>query len=187
MAEAAVFLTDGFEEIEGLAVLDILRRAQVEVVSVSVTGKIHVVGAHDITVKADCLYDEFMSFYHGRMMLVLPGGPGTASYKSHEGLLALLSDHHKSNGNIAAICAAPTVLGELGILDGKTAVCHHTVEAKLRCGRLGVNDVERDGNILTSKAAGTAVSFGLAVLTMIKGKAITETVAKGIGVLLSAD
>ena len=109
-----LFLADGFEEIEGLTVVDLLRRAELEIRMVSVTGEKQVIGSHNIKVEADEVYGE--SDYSLADMLILPGGmPGTRHLAEHRELGVLLKQFHKEGKNIAAICAAPSVLGMLGI------------------------------------------------------------------------
>ncbi|KUK76261.1 MAG: Ribosomal-protein-alanine acetyltransferase, partial [Proteiniphilum acetatigenes] len=115
MKKVALFLADGFEEIEALATVDILRRAQIPVTTVSVTGKKEVAGAHSIPVIADSLFNE--TDFSQVDYLVLPGGmPGAQHLNEHEGLKKLITQFDKRGEPIAAICAAPMVLGELGLL-----------------------------------------------------------------------
>ena len=114
MKQIAVFLAEGFEEIEGLTVTDLLRRAGVTVTNVSVTGEKTVHGSHGIGVEADALFEEME--FEGMDMLVLPGGmPGTKHLKEHRDLCVLLKEFYAKERYLAAICAAPTVFGELGI------------------------------------------------------------------------
>ena len=116
MKQIAVFLAEGFEEIEGLTVTDLLRRAGVTVTNVSVTGEKTVHGSHGIGVEADALFEEME--FEGMDMLVLPGGmPGTKHLKEHRDLCALLKEFYAKERYLAAICAAPTVFGELGFLE----------------------------------------------------------------------
>jgi 4-methyl-5(b-hydroxyethyl)-thiazole monophosphate biosynthesis len=178
--EAIIFLTNGFEEIEAIAALDILRRGGVKAASVSLTGETEVTGSHDITVKADMLFGELKDT--AGAMLILPGGPGTANYKNHDGLLELLKSHHSKGGKIAAICAAPTVLGMLGILADKTAVCYPTLEAQLNAAHIGKGTTVSDGNITTSKCPATSIEFGLELLRIIKGGSEAAKIADGMGV-----
>ena len=120
MKQIAVFLAEGFEEIEGLTVTDLLRRAGVTVTNVSVTGEKTVHGSHGIGVEADALFEEME--FEGMDMLVLPGGmPGTKHLKEHRDLCVLLKEFYAKERYLAAICAAPTVFGELGFLEGRKA------------------------------------------------------------------
>ena len=128
--KVCVFLADGFEEIEGLTVVDILRRAGVDTVMMSVTGEKMIRGSHGISVEADCLFDG--SEADGADMLVLPGGmPGTLTLQQHSGLNALLRSFDERGKNIAAICAAPSILGGLGMLRGRKACSYPSFEDKL--------------------------------------------------------
>ena len=167
MYDAILFLIDGFEEIEALAPLDILRRGGVHVVSVSLMGKLDVAGARDITVMADMLFDDLEDT--AEAMLILPGGPGVPNYKNHKPFLDMLKKHSAKGGHLAAICAAPTILGMLGLLKDKSAVCHPTKEGELNAARLSYDNVLTDGNITTSRAAGTSLAFGLELLRILKG------------------
>lgn len=165
--EAVVFLTDGFEEIEAISVLDVLRRGGVKVVSVSLTGKLEVMGKHLITVKADKILDN-MHDTNGTI-LVLPGGPGYIRLRKHELLMELLETHNADGGKIAAICAAPTILSDIGLLADKTAVCYPTMESQLQAAGISEATTVTDGNITTSRGPATSIEFGLEILRIIKG------------------
>jgi len=176
--EALLFLVDGFEEIEAIAPLDILRRGGVSIASVSLMGKLDVMGSRNIKIQADMLFEEIETT--SGMMLILPGGPGTASYKKHDSLLEMLKNHNAKGDHLAAICAAPTILGMLDLLRNKSAVCHPSKEDELKAAQLLKEDVFTDGNITTSRAAGTSVAFGLHLLGLLKGDAVKQEVAKAI-------
>lgn len=178
MCEAILFLTDGFEEIEAIATLDVLRRGGVNAVSVSVTGKHEVTGRCGIKVVADLIFDQMDD--PAGAMLILPGGPGTENFKTHELLLELLRMHNADGGKIAAICAAPTVLGMLGLLSGKTAVCYPAMENQLFAAKIGQTSTVTDGNITTSKGPATSVDFALELLRIIKGDSKAAMVAEGM-------
>ncbi|MCL1864118.1 MAG: DJ-1/PfpI family protein [Defluviitaleaceae bacterium] len=178
MYEAILFLVDGFEEIEAVAVLDILRRGGVKTASVSLTGKHDVIGSHLILVKADMILDELQD-NHGAM-LILPGGPGTSKLKKHELLLEMLRNHYAHGGKFAAICAAPTVFGELGFLKDKTAVCYPTMEGRLQAAHIGITTTVTDENITTSKGPGTSIEFALELVRIIKGGSEAAKVADGM-------
>jgi len=178
MYEALLFLIDGFEEIEAITTLDVLRRGGVYAASVSLTGKRYVTGSHGITVLTDLIFDELKDVSH--TMLILPGGPGVTGLFKHEILLELLRLHNSDGGKIAAICAAPTVLGELGILKDKTAVCYPAVEANLKAKKIGDTSTVTDGNITTSKSAGTTIDFALELVRIIKGTPEAAEVAAGM-------
>lgn len=179
MDKVCVFLADGFEEIEGLTVVDLLRRADIEVETVSINGSLKVIGAHHITVETDKIFDE-MDFSDVRL-LVLPGGmPGTLNLGKHSGLTELLKNYHLEKKLIGAICAAPSILGDLGILDGKKATSYPGFEDRLKGAVLSTNSVEVSGHITTSRGAGTAIAFSLSLITQIKGQKKADDIRKSI-------
>lgn len=179
MSKVYVFLADGLEEIEGLTVVDLLRRAGVEVCMVSVTGKRMVTGAHKIEIGADGLFEE-MNFADADI-LVLPGGmPGTKNLGAHEGLSRLLKEANEKKTGIAAICAAPSVLGDMGLLAGKLATCYPGFEERLVGASVSDAAVITDGNITTSRGMGTAIDFGLALVKRLCGEEKAENLAKSI-------
>jgi 4-methyl-5(b-hydroxyethyl)-thiazole monophosphate biosynthesis len=163
-------LADGFEEIEALSVVDILRRANITVKTVSITGKKEVLGAHDIPVLADELFEN--ADYSKADMLVLPGGSaGAQTMKQHAGLEQQLKKAAADNKWIAAICAAPTVLGKLGMLNGKAATCYPGHEDELKGADTSLLDsVIIDGRIITSRGPGTSFDFAFALVEVLKGK-----------------
>jgi 4-methyl-5(b-hydroxyethyl)-thiazole monophosphate biosynthesis len=169
MAKVCIFLAEGFEEIEALTVVDVLRRANIEITMVSVTGTELVAGSHGIAVKADRLFDD-MDF-GDTDMLVLPGGmPGTRNLNNHEGLSRLLKTFYEKGKDLAAICAAPMVLGTKGFLNGKNATCFPGFEEYLAGARCQAADVVTDGNIVTSRGMGTALDFALSLVTKLKSR-----------------
>lgn len=169
MREVALFLAEGFEEIEAITVIDILRRADILVQVVSVTGELIVSGSHKISILADCLFEEHN--FINTDMLVLPGGmPGTNGLDVHLGLRELLLDFAKQEKPLAAICAAPLVLGNLGLLKNKKATCYPGFEAHLVGALLQDNEVVSDGAFITSKGPGTAISFALEIVKTLIGK-----------------
>ena len=173
-----IFFGHGFEEIEAITTLDILRRGGVKAGSVSLTGMHEVTGSHNITVKADMILDELHDI-HGAM-LILPGGPGHVNFLKHELLLELLRLHYSEGGRIAAICAAPTILGGLGFLKDKTAVCYPSMEAQLNAKHIGQFSTVTDGHITTSKGPATSFDFALELVRIIKGDTEAAAVADGI-------
>ena len=178
MYEAIIFLTEGFEEIEAVTVIDVLRRGGCIAASVSLTGAQYVAGAQNIIVKADMTFTSFIrnAAWSSETVIVLPGGRGTVNYKTNKPFLDLLVRHHEAGGRIAAICAAPSVLGMLGLLENKTAVCYPGFENELTGARIGSNDVETDGPIVTSKGPATSLAFAFEVLKQIKGTEVMEQV-----------
>ena len=172
-----IFLADGFEEIEGLTVVDVLRRAGAEVEMVSVMDRKEITGAHGIKVEADRMIEEAGE----ADLYVLPGGmPGTLHLKEHAGLCRLLNQAEKKEKHIAAICAAPSVLGELGMLKGKRACCYPSFEEKLNCLEVSYEPVVTDGRITTSRGMGTAVRFSLELVSVLYGKEKADEIAESI-------
>lgn len=167
MSLVYVHLADGFEEIEALTVVDVLRRAAVEVKTVSMEDGKAVRGAHDITVTADLMFEE--ADYEACEMIVLPGGmPGTANLAKHEGLAKQLNAFAQKGKWLAAICAAPTVLGKLSLLKGKRATSFPGTADQLSGAVYSEDRVVRDGKIITSRSPGTAMEFSLELVKLLK-------------------
>ena len=169
-----IFLTTGFEEIEALATIDILRRGGVNIQSVSLTGERAVVGKHDISVIADCLFEEVD--FADAQMLILPGG--TVKINEHEGLKREILAFAFQGKPLAAICAAPMVLGGLGLLQNKKATCYSGFEKYLSGAFIADAPVIVDGNITTGRAAAYTFDFALELLSQLKGKEAAEDVAR---------
>lgn len=179
MAEAYIFLADGFETVEALTVVDLLRRAGHRAETVSVMGRKQVESAQKIMVEADALFED-MSFEEDAM-LVLPGGmPGTLHLGEHTGLRKLIEKWNKSGKHLAAICAAPSVLGSLGILQGKKAVCYPGFEDKLTGAEVLDSRVVTDGNVTTSRGMGTAIPFGLELIRILDGEELSSQIKESI-------
>jgi len=177
MKTALIFLAEGFEEIEAVSVIDILRRGEVEVEVLSITGRHIVTGLHGIAVDADSLFDET----DDADILILPGGGiGTDNLDKHEGLKALISDFHRKGKWIAAICAAPSILGGMGLLQGKKATCYPGMEPRLTGAIIQPDPVVVDGNIITGKGPGFAAAFGLRIVQELQGQTIADDVAAGM-------
>lgn len=179
MEKVYIFLADGFEEIEGLTVVDVLRRGGIQVCTVSISGKSQVMGSHKIPVLADALFEE-CEFADGTLF-VLPGGmPGTLGLGEHRGLGQVLKEAKAQGKRVAAICAAPSVLGKLGLLKGERAVCHPGFEDQLEGAVVTENMVEVSGLVTTSRGMGTAVPFALSLLRQLKGEEEVERVCQGL-------
>lgn len=164
------FLTERFETVEALAVIDILRRAHIEVKTVSITDDKFVESAQNIRVQADTILADIS--YDKDDVLFLPGGPGHKLYYESDKLMDMLVKHNKEGGRIAAICAAPSVIGKLGILKGKRATCFPGFEDMLEGATLVSSDVRvvTDGNITTSRGMGTSIDLGLELVKLIIGE-----------------
>ncbi|MDR2693525.1 MAG: DJ-1/PfpI family protein [Chitinispirillales bacterium] len=177
MPHAVVVLADGFEEVEAVAVIDLLRRAGVRVTMLGLDG-FEVRGAHDVWVRADRLFGDFGEPFDA---LVLPGGgPGTARLAASEPLLKLVRSANGEGKLCAAICAAPTVFAKAGILDNKKAACYPGCEDKMAVAVLVEDAVAVDGNIITSRAAGTAIPFALEIISALMGEEVEESVRDAI-------
>ena len=174
-----VFFAEGFEEIEALTVVDMLRRVEVDTVMVSVGDSVTVTGAHGIPVITDGLFTEFS--YGDGTMAVLPGGmPGTNHLMAHEGLKQVLLSYQEAKKYIAAICAAPSVLGANGLLEGRHATCYPGFEEKLLGAKAMPDAVVIDGNIITSRGMGTAISFGAALISRLVTEEAADELLKAI-------
>lgn len=168
-----LFLAEGFEEIEALTVVDILRRANLEIETVSISNNNIVKGSHNIEIKADKIFNEIDT--SNIQMAILPGGmPGATNLYNHSGLKQLLLKLNDSNTLIAAICAAPFVLGQFGILKGKKAICYPGFEDKLIDAKIVNENVVVDKNVITSKGPGTAIEFALKIVETLKDKKQVE-------------
>lgn len=179
MSRAAVFFGTGYEEIEALTVVDILRRAEVETIMVSVTDEKSVTGSHDIEVRMDAVIDEVD--FEQIDVIVLPGGmPGTKKLEACESLMSQVDAFVSRNKIVAAICAAPSILGHRGILRGKQACSYPTFESHLEGAEVLHEPAVTDGNIITGRGMGTAIPFGLAILEKLRGKEAAEQMAKTI-------
>ena len=179
MKKAYVFLADGFEEIEGLTVVDILRRAGADTVTVSVSGRKEIAGSHNIQVMADCLFED--ADFSDAALLVLPGGmPGTLNLKAHQGLTDLLKRFDSEKKYIAAICAAPTILSELGMLRGRKACAYPSFEEALDCKEVLTAPTVTDGHITTGRGMGAAIPFALRLTELLFGREKAEEVAESV-------
>ena len=173
-----LFLANGFEEIEALAPLDLLRRAGLEVTTVGIGGDT-VMGAHGIPVTADI--PEGMFADAAPDMVILPGGmPGAKNLDESRTVDTALKVAVKRNAFIAAICAAPMVLGHRGLLEGKRAICFPGFEQELKGATIADTRVVRDGNIITAAGMGVAVEFGLALVAALKGDEAAEALRRAI-------
>lgn len=168
---------EGFEEIEAIALIDILRRGGVEVVTAGLESVV-VVGSHDITIMADCLLEHVVGQKFD--LIVLVGGAGTFRLKADAKLHGILQEHNRQKNLIGAICAAPMVLYELGILEGRVLTSYPTLKSEMAGVKYSELEVVVDGNIITSRGAGTALEFSLKLLELLAGIAIAEDVGKKI-------
>jgi len=176
MKKIAVHLAEGFEEIEAISIIDVLRRAEFEVNIVSVSGNFVVTGSHNIKVMADSLFESID--YESIDMIVLPGGmPGSTNLNMHKALKEQILAFHKKGKPLGAICAAPLVFGNLGILKGKKATCYPGFEDELLGAKPTGKHVEQAGTIVTGKGAGVAIDFAIKIVEMLKGKELANELA----------
>jgi len=178
MGKAYVFLAEDFEVTEALTTIDILRRAEIDTISVSLTGERTVTGAPAVPVLADALFCDVR--VEDIDIIILPGGPGTEHYYAYPALLELVTAHAKAGNLIAAICAAPAVFARLGLLSGKAAVCYpaaHLQQILRENGAvLSENMVKHDGSIITGKGPGTTPFFALEIVRAMVGDDTAESV-----------
>lgn len=174
-----VHLAEGFEEIEALTIVDVLRRADIDVKTVSVSGGRMVKGTHGVNVEADMVYDDVD--YEKCEMIVLPGGlPGATNLQEHEGLSRHIKCFAENGKKIAAICAAPMILGKYGVIDGKKATIYPGMESELTGAQSVDENVVIDGDIITGMGPALAMEFALALVESLKGSKVREDVAAGL-------
>lgn len=173
MSKAALFLIDGFEETEALVTVDILRRGEVEVKTVSLNGSATVEGKHAVKVYADMRFEDIAS--HSFDMLIIPGG--TIAYTEHEGLLKLVKHYDSEKKELGAICAAPAVLGKAGVLRGRRAVCYPGLESWLEGAEVGTDNVVTDGHITTARGPALTLLFAIRLLEILRGEKVAQKVS----------
>lgn len=179
MKRVNIYLAEGFEEIEAITVVDTLRRADIDARMVSISDSKEVRGAHSILVTADETFEAADNF--GADMIVLPGGmPGTRHLGEHKGLREVILDFAERNRPIGAICAAPSILGKLGLLDKKRAVCYPGFEDSLKGAVIGGDIVSQEGNFITSKGPGTALYFALRLVELLADEETAEELREGM-------
>ena len=180
MAKVYVFLADGFEDVEALIPIDVLRRGGVEVVTVSTTEFTQVESAHGVSIETDIQFDQ--SDYSDADLLMLPGGmPGASNLFAHEGVCEALKAQFAAGKKIAAICASPAVvLAPLGILDGKRATCYPGFEQALKNATYTADLVTVDGNITTGEGPAAAFPYAYELLTQLVDKATSDQIAEGM-------
>ena len=179
MSKVCVFFATGFEEIEALTVVDILRRAKIDVDMVSITEEKRVTGSHGITVEMDTVFAEVD--FEGTDMIVLTGGmPGTVNMEDFSPLMEQVEKFHANKKWIAAICAAPSIFGHRGMLNGKPACANPGFESHLEGADVKSDPAVVAGHIITSRGMGTAIPFALAILEQLEGTDAVVQMKKGI-------
>ena len=172
------FLASGFEETEAIATVDTIRRAEIDITTVGIGGKF-ITGNHGITVVADITEDSLST--DNMTGIILPGGiPGTLNLEKSETVQKCIKIAAEKDLIIAAICAAPSILGNLGLLEGKKAVCFDGYEVFLKGAEIPNDRVVADGNIITGRAVGTAIEFGLEIARAIVGDKKTDAIGKSM-------
>lgn len=179
MSKVYIFLADGFEDIEGLTVVDLMRRAGIEITTVSVKDTKEVTTAHGITLLTDRLFKN--TDFSGGDMLVLPGGmPGTVNLGAYEPLIELLKNYYTEGKKIAAICAAPSIFAKLGFLKGRRATSYPSFLDQQSGAVITEDPVVTDGNVTTSRGLGTAIDFALSLITQLLGEKKAEEIADSV-------
>lgn len=174
-----IFLADGFEDIEGLTVVDLMRRAGIDIQTVSISDSDRITTSHGISMKTDRIFSE--TDFSDADMLVLPGGmPGTKYLGEYQPLRDLLTDFYGKGGKVAAICAAPTVLASLGFLEGRNATAYPSCMDGLAGARPSLDKVVVDGNVTTSRGLGTAVDFALNLIGQLLGEEKADEIAESV-------
>ena len=177
-----VFLAEGFEEIEALTPVDVLRRAGLSVQTVSIMDEQAVAGAHGVPVLADKMFAEINP--EDAEMILLPGGlPGATNLDAHEGLSRMILEFADAEKPLAAICAAPLVLGNRGLLQGKKATCYPGFETYLQGAEYTAALVEQDGNVITGKGPGAAMEFAFAIVEKYCGIDKVNELKQGMMIL----
>lgn len=174
-----IFLADGFEDIEGLTVVDLMRRTGIAITTVSIKNTKQITTSHGITMLTDTTFGE--TDFSDADMLVLPGGqPGTTYLGDYEPLTDLVKNYYNNGGRIAAICAAPTVFAKIGLLHGKKATAYPSCMDGLRDAIRSEDKVVIDGNITTSRGLGTAVDFSLSLIAQLLGQEKADQIAESV-------
>ena len=179
MCKVTVFIADGTEEVECLTIVDLLRRAGVEVRLISIMDTEKIVSSHKVTIIADGKFDT--EDYSDSDMLFIPGGmPGVTNMLAHEGLKDLIKKFDAEGKRLAAVCAGPAVLGQAGVLKGKKATCFPGWEEKFECGEYTGAGVTTDGLITTGRGLGVTIEEGLELIRILKGDEASADIKKRI-------
>ena len=179
MAKAYEFLADGFEDIEALAPVDILRRAGVEVTTVSIGSTTAVTSAHGVTVEADTTFGQ--ASLDDADLLLIPGGmPGAKNIDEHEGVRQAVVRQAKAGRLVGAICAGPMVLGHLGLLRGRRATCYPGFEDQLEGAEYTAAQATIDGNIITGKGPGATLNYAFLIAEVMKGSRVAEALKESM-------
>lgn len=179
MSLVYTFLADGFEEVEALAVVDVLRRAGIETKMISITDDYQVRSAHNVIIKADLIFNE--ADFDKADVIFLPGGvPGTPNLEAKKELLQQIVKFNEQHKHLAAICAAPSIYGKLGLLKGKKASSYPGYENDLLGAEYIREKAITDGNITTGRGMGSAIDLGLELVRILKGEEEARSQAEKI-------
>ncbi len=179
MKQVFVFLADGFEDVEAIAIVDILRRASIKVTTVSINSDKIVTSAHNVQVVADVCFEN--ADFCDATMLVLPGGlPGSDNLRDYKPLQQLLLEHNQKGGLIAAICAAPKALGNLGLLDGKYATCYPGCEDTMMGARYTAELCTICENIITGEGPAAVFPFAYTLVDILLGNGASDGLKEGM-------
>ncbi len=179
MKKTALFCAQGFEECEGLIVVDLLRRAGIEITTVSLEPTLEVTSSHQVTVRCDKTFDQIQ--FEKLDMIILPGGlPGTTHLLEHAPLLNQIKEFDQQKKYLAAICAAPSVYGELGLLQGRKMTCFPGFESHCQGAQPTGEKVVQDGHIITAKGLGAAIEFAARIIEVLTDQATADKVLAAI-------
>ncbi len=179
MAKVYEFLANGFEDIEALGPVDVLRRGGIVVKTVSIGDSLMVESAHGVQVKADMMFAD--ADFSDADMLLIPGGmPGAKNIDEHEGVRRAVLRQTEQKKLVGAICAGPMVLGHLGLLRGKRATCYPGFETELDGATYTAEQYTVDGNIVTGKGPGATLDYAYAILALMKGEQVVDELKKGM-------
>lgn len=179
MAKVYEFIANGGEEIEALTVVDVLRRGGVDIKTVSITGSEFAEMSHGVTIKCDLTFEE--ADLSDADMLLLPGGmPGATNLLEHEGVRTAMLKQVADGKKVGAICAAPMVLGDLGILEGKKATCYPGFEKYLKGAEYTHELYTIDGNVITGEGPAATLPYAYAILNMFAGEDVVQGLKDGM-------
>lgn len=179
MSKVGVFFAEGYEEIEALTVVDILRRAGIETLMISINSEREATGSHGITVRMDKVIAE--TDFEALDMLVLPGGmPGTTNLEACKPLMEQVDTFYKKGKYVSAICAAPSIFGHRGMLKGREACSYPGMEGELTGAEVTKRPVTVSEHVTTSRGMGTAIEFALSILERLKGREAADEMAEKI-------
>lgn len=179
MKRAMILLGNGYEEIEALTVVDYLRRAEIPIDMVSITGSLETLGDHQIQIKADRLFEEIDPSEYDAV-ITPGGGPGSKMLASHEGVLSVLKSFYEDGKIVASICASPIALNASGVAKHIKGTCYPGFESQVQFQSFSEQLVERDGNVITSRGPATAVYFALTIIEALAGKERAKKVENAI-------